>query len=320
MKKMLMLCLASVLSVCFPLLAEAKEVTAKLPDYSITINGQAIDNQYEQHPFLMYRNITYFPLTEENKQFVGLKSAVHERTWRDPAHTVVYIGRDERSSDQWVSEHREEPNPRSLTVTLLNNRMVGDHYFYVALNTFTGEFQFGDEMAYPLITYGNTLYLPLTWQIVVEDLGWQYAYTKKEGLIIDSTDPLRPIFNDEVIVRQSPSLAMIEAMRYIYLPDGYIGYRPSTVGVPDMTIVYKKAGQPIKRVDVRQQLAALMKEEYNLNMQRREGKLEEGEVQPYVEDNIIHILCATMHETFMLQINLDTGEVLSVEPYTIVGQ
>ena len=295
-----------------------QQATAKLADFPITINGQTINNPYEQYPFLEYRHVTYFPLTEQNNQFAGLNYVVREKAWGKPISLVFYVGRDERSRDQWVSERRKEPiSTPSFTVSLLNQGMAGEKRVEVEINLIDDNIA-PDEMDYPLLCFQDTLYLPLTWQVVVEDLGWQYTYTEKDGLIIDSTDPLRPIYNYEVVGQHIPDPT--KAIDYVYLPDGFIGYRPSTVSSRDMLIVYKKAGQPIKQVNVYPQLKDQITGEYFMNRQLSGELLEEAETQPYVEENILHILCASRQETFILQINLDTGEVLSIMPYDITGK
>ena len=37
--------------------------TAEICSFNITVNGKKIDNKTEQYPLLVYRNVTYFPLT-----------------------------------------------------------------------------------------------------------------------------------------------------------------------------------------------------------------------------------------------------------------
>lgn len=41
----------------------AKNSTAQIAAFPITVNGQAIDNAKEQYPLLIYRDVTYFPMT-----------------------------------------------------------------------------------------------------------------------------------------------------------------------------------------------------------------------------------------------------------------
>ncbi len=38
-------------------------MTASIPKFNITINNKIIDNSKEEYPILLFRNITYFPMT-----------------------------------------------------------------------------------------------------------------------------------------------------------------------------------------------------------------------------------------------------------------
>lgn len=41
-----------------------KTQKAQLPDFAISVNGKNIDNNTEKYPILLFRDITYFPLTQ----------------------------------------------------------------------------------------------------------------------------------------------------------------------------------------------------------------------------------------------------------------
>lgn len=40
-----------------------KSYSAMLPNYQITVNSKIIDNSNEEYPVIVFRNITYFPMT-----------------------------------------------------------------------------------------------------------------------------------------------------------------------------------------------------------------------------------------------------------------
>ena len=44
---------------------------------NIVINGETIDNNHLQFPFFIYEDSTYFPLTPEMCEILGLKAELH---------------------------------------------------------------------------------------------------------------------------------------------------------------------------------------------------------------------------------------------------
>ena len=46
-----------------PAALAADTVQVTLPSFTVTLNGQVIDNSYRQYPLLVYKDITYFPMT-----------------------------------------------------------------------------------------------------------------------------------------------------------------------------------------------------------------------------------------------------------------
>lgn len=56
--------------------AKEQTATVMLPSFNITINGHKIDNEYWKYPFIVYKNITYFPMTWYDSRLLGL-----EATW-----------------------------------------------------------------------------------------------------------------------------------------------------------------------------------------------------------------------------------------------
>ena len=51
--------------------------TAAVPAFTVTLNGQVVDNSYRQYPLLVYKDITYFPMTYYDCRFLGIES-----TWK----------------------------------------------------------------------------------------------------------------------------------------------------------------------------------------------------------------------------------------------
>ena len=311
MKKLTFASVVFVFMLMFPLTAQAREVTVTLPDFPITINGQMVDSQYDQYPFLVYQDIAYLPLASPYNQFTGLTISMQSQ-WGSN-YPVFFVGRAEITSVQWLPYVQASANHHAYKATLPDQGM--------AVNAF--RYHRNQELAYPLFTFREIYYLPLTWENVVEKLGWSYVYDEQKGLIIDSTDPLRPIIDGNKVSQQLPTLA--DAMEYVYFPDGFVGYRPMTVGSYDMAMVYKKAGEPLKTFDLDEQLVEICKRvngaltDVFMNRQVRGPDYSryngEADMQPYREGDTFYILCAMGKQTLKLQIDLAHGQIVAADPY-----
>ena len=50
------------------------EVRVSLPWFDVTLNGVRVDNGFRQYPLIMYRDITYFPMTYFDCRFLGIET------------------------------------------------------------------------------------------------------------------------------------------------------------------------------------------------------------------------------------------------------
>ena len=54
--------------------ALAANVNVALPQFPVTLNGTTIDNSYREYPLLVYKDITYFPMTYYDCRFLGVET------------------------------------------------------------------------------------------------------------------------------------------------------------------------------------------------------------------------------------------------------
>jgi hypothetical protein len=47
-------------------------VRVTLPGFTVTLNGHMVENQYREYPLLVYKGITYFPMTWYDSRLLGL--------------------------------------------------------------------------------------------------------------------------------------------------------------------------------------------------------------------------------------------------------
>jgi len=151
--------------------AQAKQVRVSLPSFPVTLNGIVIDNAYRQYPLIVYRGITYFPMTYYDNRLLGL-----ETNWSPETGLVI----DQTGVTAAYREGRgKEKNGESLTAAirtgevLLNGRAVSAD----------------DGGEYPFLTFRDITYFPLTWKYAVEEFGWSYHFDVKSGLAIQSSNP-----------------------------------------------------------------------------------------------------------------------------------
>ncbi|TJY42637.1 hypothetical protein E5161_07225 [Cohnella pontilimi] len=151
--------------------ASPSEVKVTLPSFNIYLNGIKIENAYRQYPLIVYNDMTYFPATYYDTRFLGV-----EATW-DPTKgleikktgvTAAY--RDFRGS---AKNKKTQTGTLRTTDFKLNGRVIPHT----------------DQGQFPLLSFRNVTYFPLTWNYAVKELGWTYKFDSKSGLSIVSTNP-----------------------------------------------------------------------------------------------------------------------------------
>ena len=133
----------------------------------IVINDQTVSESL-RYPFILYKNITYFPLTYQNCLFAGLECDFDSKGGELEIKQVA-------PSEGYEPELGE---PSSLTAVPIP--------FEVSLN--------GSSLVRrttpPLLCNGVT-YIPLTWDIAVEEFGWSLNFVPDDngGVLTIDTAP-----------------------------------------------------------------------------------------------------------------------------------
>ena len=149
--------------------ARAAEVQAGVAAGKVGINGRAINNSSAEYPLLVYRDITYFPMTFHLCRFLGLTTE-----WDAPSRTLI-ITRTGEAGD-YVPDTGHSGRSGSVSATRVDYPvMVNDEGI--------------DNSAakYPLLNYSGVTYFPLTWAFAVDSFGWDYRWDAENGLRIDSS-------------------------------------------------------------------------------------------------------------------------------------
>ena len=165
----------------------AEKVT--LPAFDVTLNGQVVSSDARQYPLIVYKDITYFPMTYYDTRFLGLLTE-----WDDTTRTL-YISKTNTSA-AYRDYSAGVPNKHSDKASLCTfNIVVG------------GKNIDNKEEEYPLLVYRDVTYFPLTWRFAVDEFGWNYSFSLEEGLAITSDNkPLTKILLPDIRTN-NPSVA-----------------------------------------------------------------------------------------------------------------
>ncbi len=155
---------------------------ANIPACSVTLSGQSVDNSYRQYPLLQYKDIVYFPMTYHDCRFLGVST-----DWNGNTNTLTIS--KENISGAYRNYNWEWKNSKSNKIDICK--------FNIVVN---GKVIDNSNEKYPLVTFRDVTYFPLTWRFAVDEFGWEYSYDDKNGLVINSaTDKKENLENFRVI-------------------------------------------------------------------------------------------------------------------------
>ncbi|WP_409344955.1 DUF5050 domain-containing protein [Paenibacillus sp. MBLB4367] len=166
-----------VFSLCMSLLAPAgysraadMSVRVTLPDFAVNLNGHTVENQYREYPLLVYHDITYFPMTWYDTRLLGL-----EANWSPDDGLNIMQSRVTSSYVPYKSERR---NAASLAAEVPASAV-----------TINGKTIDNSKEEYPLLSFRDVTYFPLTWRFAHDEFGWDYRWDDTDGLSIASHNP-----------------------------------------------------------------------------------------------------------------------------------
>lgn len=169
--------IAVVFSLCVSLLAPAEHsraadtsVKVTLPDFTVNLNGHTVQNQYREYPMLVYHGITYFPMTWYDSRLLGL-----EATW-SPDNGLNIVQSPVTSS--YVANKSERQNASAYSAEVPATAV-----------TINGKTIDNTKEQYPLLSFRDITYFPLTWRFAHDEFGWDYQWSDSGGLSITSHNP-----------------------------------------------------------------------------------------------------------------------------------
>lgn len=180
-KKLYSLALALTCMVSLSAKVEARTESATLPKFDVTLNEQKVDNTYSQYPLLVYKDITYFPMTYNTARYLGLETNWSQATGLKINKTGV--------AGKFDFYNTNTKNNNSYQVSVPE--------FAITVN---GKAVDNSKEQYPLLMFRDVTYFPMTWRFGVEEFGWDYDFTQARGLVINAkkVEAAKPINVDKI--------------------------------------------------------------------------------------------------------------------------
>ncbi len=150
-------------------------VDVELPEFPVEFNGIDMNPLYSQYPLFIYKGVTYLPITYNLTRSFGLNCSYSNSDGLKITETKNTGG----IKDYLISER----NPNQLKafkasfVIEVNGIIVDNH-----------------KEEYPILTYNNITYFPLTWRWVNDEFGWDLTFSKESGLNIVSKEDVVVMF------------------------------------------------------------------------------------------------------------------------------
>ena len=172
------LILACLSSVFTPAVAAppAQDVQITLPAFNVTFNGTKVDSLNREYPLIVYKGITYFPMTYYDCRYLGLQTKWTSQTGLEINSTGV--------SGLYRDYKRDSENARNYAASIVSTA--------VRLN---GTLIDKSKEEYPLLLFRGLTYFPMTWRFCVDEFGWGYTFNAYDGLRITSTNPAATTIN-----------------------------------------------------------------------------------------------------------------------------
>ncbi|TVY08479.1 DUF5050 domain-containing protein [Paenibacillus cremeus] len=146
-------------------------VKVGFPEFPVAVNGSMMDVKHSAYPLLLYKDITYFPMT-----------------WTNTAALALTVAWDAKNGLSLQKKAACEPLQQDLTPKI-NTNAVSQYAtlvpFPVQVN---GRTVYNSKEPYPVLLYKDITYFPMTWAFTHDDFGWNTSWDTAHGFGIQSCD------------------------------------------------------------------------------------------------------------------------------------
>ncbi|NEW08341.1 DUF5050 domain-containing protein [Paenibacillus sp. SYP-B3998] len=150
--------------------AAEQSVRVTLPNFEVKLNGNRVENEYREYPLLLYKDTTYFPITWYDSRLLGL-----EAEWNPKDGLNIAKGKVASSFMPYQTNQKNSNSYKAKVSTAeikVNGKLVDNSH---------------EE--YPLLSFNQVTYFPLTWKFAHDEFGWEYEWDPSKGLAITSDNP-----------------------------------------------------------------------------------------------------------------------------------
>lgn len=206
-----MLLLASILAPApAPAFSQPEQVQAMIPNFPVKVNGTLVDNRHARYPLLVYKDITYFPLTWDMAQALSWQV-----NWSETEGLKVFSSFTTRGGAAYG--YVKSPLQQDLSASNQSNVLYQAQLADFPVSIQNESIDNGNE-AYPLLTFRDITYFPLTWRFAHDLLNIDLQWDEQEGLTIRS--PQQPVLE-----------------RIIFDDTDHLYFRPALVTKPNYTLL-----------------------------------------------------------------------------------
>lgn len=284
-----------------------KTIRVTLPTYDITVNGIKYDSANSEYPFLVYNNITYMPLTTDFAEFMGLSLCFQQYFYRHGNDYVFYVGGGERKSHVLGQYIKGNPNTAPYY-----EAVIPDYHIYIQK---TGNEIDNENSPYPVFNYNGITYLPLTYDVMYNLLDWEYSFDRINGLVINSINAVRPHDNHLQLRVRFVNNATV----YWYSRNCYVSFIHFLGGENTITYATSLGTKNYSLSELSDEitfLGAIVTDNSSIAMGGNYYSLT-GDV---FSINCVRSVADEKPKMYELKINLATGEIISLEEFTLAKE
>ncbi len=156
-----------------------EKINVKIPTFATSINDTIFNNENEKYPLIVYKDITYFPMTWNMCKSIGLVSG-----WDD--EKGLYIS-SYLIDGEYESYKGNNVKNKNYSATIVNYPI-----------TINGKKIDNAKEEYPLINFRDITYFPLTWRFASDEFGWKINWDNIKGLDVNTTKTNNNMFTAQI--------------------------------------------------------------------------------------------------------------------------
>lgn len=149
--------------------AATDQVEVSFPEFPATVNDTVLDVRHSEYPLLVYKDITYFPMTWNNMTALGLTAQWDSRLGMSLKNTNACIPLQQDLTSK-INTNDDKQTAELVPFPVKVNGQVIDNA----------------AEPYPLLLYRNITYFPMTWRFAHDVFVWTTSWDAEQGLGIKS--------------------------------------------------------------------------------------------------------------------------------------